>query len=549
MWFGPCPVAQAEGAILAHSQQLAGKTYKKGKRLTAEDVTALAAGGVEAVIVARLEAGDLDEDTAARRLAEACAGDHLRLGTAATGRVNLFAAAKGLAVYDRARLDSVNLVDEALTVAAVDPFTPVEPGQIVATIKVVPLGAPERQVTRAAAAAQAVEAGLLRVAPFQPRRAGLLQTSLPGTRDKVLSKTRETVAARMADLGGTLAGEERVTHAEAEVAAGLQRLREAGCDLVLVVGASATTDRRDTIPAGIQAAGGTVRHYGMPVDPGNLLVVGALGDGTPVLALPGSARSPKMGGNDWVLWRICAGLEVTSEDIMRMGAGGLLKEIPARPLPRAEAAPEHPRPAGAGWRIAAVILAAGRSTRMGGRNKLLERVQGRPLLLAAVDAALASRAEPVVVVTGHERERIETLLADRRVTTVHNPDYAEGLSTSLKAGVAALPGTVDGALILLGDMPGLRAQTLDRLIDAFDPAGGHTICVPLRQGRRGNPALFARRFFPEMQGLAGDVGARRLLEEYGDQVVGVEMPDDGVLVDLDTPDALKSYTGASEPQS
>lgn len=544
MKFGPCPAAEAAGAILAHSQQLAGKTFKKGKQLAEADVAALIEGGVDEVIVARLESGDLGEDAAARRMADACAGAQLCQGTAATGRVNLFAASHGLVVYDRARLDAANLVDEAVTVAAVDPYTPAEPGQLIATIKIIPLGVAEETVTRAADAARDAGEALIHVAPFRAHGVGLVQTVLPGTKDKVLTKTRETITARVSALGSALKQEARVRHAEAQVAEALTRLRAQGCDLLLVFGASATTDRRDTIPAGIEAAGGEVVHYGMPVDPGNLLVYGKLGD-TPVLALPGSARSPKLGGNDWILWRVCAGLKVTSEDIMRLGAGGLLKEIPARPLPRAEAAPEQPRATGNGHRIAAVILAAGESRRMGERNKLLEPVNGQPMLLAAVDAALASRAESVIVVTGHQREAVEAVLADKRITTVHNPHYHEGLGSSLRTGVAALPATVDGVLVILGDMPGLRARMLDRLIDAFDPAGGHTICVPTWRGRRGNPVLFARRFFGEMQEIGGDVGAKRLLQDYSDQVAAVDMPDDSVLVDLDTPEALERYQADS----
>lgn len=540
MFFATVATREAAGAILAHSQQVAGRTFKKGTRLGEDDAAALAAAGVREVVVARLEPGDLGEDAAATQLAATCAGPGIEAGTAATGRVNLFAEADGLLVYDRARLDRVNAVDEALTVAALEPHARVEAGQLVATIKVIPLGVAAATVERAAAIAAAESPALLAMAAFRPHRGGLVQTTLPGTRAKVLEKTVDAVTARLQGLGSELAAEVRVAHTAEAVAQGLAALRERGCDLLLVVGASATTDRRDSLPAGIEAAGGTVLHYGMPVDPGNLLVLGRL-DEVPVLVLPGSARSPKTGGNDWVLWRVCAGLTVTGADIMAMGAGGLLKEIPARPLPRTAAAPRHPRRAAARPRIAALVLAAGQSRRMGADNKLLQPVQGRAMVLHAVAAAEASRAEPVVVVTGHERERLEALLAGRRVTLAHNPDHGEGLSTSLRAGLKALPGDIDGVVVLLGDMPGVQAATIDRLIAAFDPAGGRTICVPTRRGKRGNPVLFARRFFPEMQELTGDVGAKPLIGAYGDQVAAVEMPDDGVLIDLDTPQRLADY--------
>ncbi|MBK1698042.1 NTP transferase domain-containing protein [Rhodovibrio salinarum] len=542
MIFANIPVRDAEGAILAHSQQVGDRTFKKGTRLTAEHVRALQDAAIATVVAARLEPDDLDEDTGALRVAEACAGDHVTLGTAATGRVNLFAEADGVAVFDRARLDAVNLVAEAITLAAVHPYDRVERGQLIATVKVIPLGVPEKTADAAATAAHAGGVPLIRVAPFRPRSCGLVQTTLPGTRDKVLEKTTEAITARVEGLHGRLVAEQRAHHDTDSVARALNELRAQGVELVLILGASATTDRRDVIPAGIEAAGGRVRHYGMPVDPGQLLVLAELG-GIPVLALPGSARSPRVGGNDWVLWRLMAGLEVTGTDIMRMGAGGLLKEIPTRPLPRAAAAPERAPQGDVPPRIAALVLAAGQSSRMGGRNKLLAEVDGQPLLLHAVDAAEGAHAAPVMVVTGHAQAEVARLLQGRAVQTVYNPAYQTGMASSLRAGLSALPRDIDGVVVLLGDMPGVDAATIDRLIEAFDPDGGAAIVAASVHGRRGNPVLLARRFFPEIREIEGDVGAKPILQAYPDQVVLVESPH--AFTDLDTPDALEAYRSGS----
>ena len=221
-------------------------------------------------------------------------------------------------------------------------------------------------------------------------------------------------------------------------------------------GASAIADRRDVIPSALEAIGGHIEHFGMPVDPGNLLMIGGDASGHPVLGAPGCARSPKENGFDWVLMRLLAGLPVAREDITGLGVGGLLMEIVTRPQPRDEPAP-------AGRNIAGVVLAAGRSSRMGGPNKLLEQIAGRPLVRIVVDAVLASRARPVIVVTGHQRERVEAALAGLPVRFVHNPHFADGLGTSLKAGIAALPAGADGAIVCLGDMPQVDAALIDRL--------------------------------------------------------------------------------------
>ena len=175
---------------------------------------------------------------------------------------------------------------------------------------------------------------------------------------------------------------------------------------------------------------------------------------------------------------------------------------------------------------------------MAGRNKLLQPVRGVPVVRGVVIAALASKANPVVVVTGHEAEEVGTALRGLDVTVVHNPRYAEGLSTSIAAGVRALPGDLHGALICLGDMPEICAAHLDALIAAFAPEQGRSIIVPTHRGQRGNPVLWAASFFPELQQLTGDAGARHLLAHHREQVAEVAFASDAVLIDVDTPEAL-----------
>jgi molybdenum cofactor cytidylyltransferase len=539
MHFGPIPLAEAVGAILAHSVRFGKSAFKKGRVLNAEDVAVLQAAGLTEVVAARLDTGDIGEDEAATRLAAAIIGPGLTASAAFTGRVNLFATVHGLLVVDTQRLDRLNLVDEAITLATLPAFTPVEPTRMAATVKIIPFAAPAAAV--AACEAIAADGGpLIRTATFRPLRAGLIQTRLPGVKESVLDKTVGITRDRLTALGATLMQERRTDHTESGVAEAITALHRTGADLLLIAGASAITDRRDVLPAGIERAGGTVDHFGMPVDPGNLLLLARLGD-IPVLGLPGCARSPKLNGFDWVLQRLIAGIPVTRADIMRMGSGGLLTEIPTRPLPRNAAMPTE---APSAPRIAAIVLAAGQSRRMGRANKLLADIQGKPMVAHTVDALLASHARPVVVVTGHEADSVTAALSNRDLQFVHNPLYADGLSTSLRAGLAALPADIDAALICLGDMPRVGPAILDRLIAAYNPVEGRAICVPTAHGRRGNPVLWDRRFFAEMQELAGDVGARHLIGAHADLVCEVPMDETGVLLDIDTPEALAEATRA-----
>lgn len=537
MEFGPVAPEAAIGAILAHGAKADGVSLRKGRVLTAEDAAALRQAGVARVVVARLGPEDVPEDQAAHALAKALAGPGVEIAAPFTGRCNLFAKAPGLARIDAARIDAINAVDEAITVATLADLAPVETRTMLATVKIIPFAAPRAALEKCVALAQ----GAVALAPYAARRAALIQTRLPGTKDSVLAGTEAATRARLTALGGTLERARVCGHDEAALVRELLDAR--GFDPILVIGASAVVDRRDAIPAAIVAAGGTVEHFGMPVDPGNLLLVGKVDDGT-VIGLPGCARSPKLNGFDWVLQRHAAGLPVGKAEIARMGVGGLLAEIP-RPSPRAGAlagsgAPKAPK-------IAAIVLAAGRSSRMAPANKLFVEIDGKTMLARAVEAADASQAAETIVVVGNDAARAKAALPGFR--TIDNPDYASGLASSVRAGIAAVAADFDGAVVLLGDMPMVNAGHVDRLIAAFSPVEGRAICVSAHGGKRGNPVLWGKEFFAEILALDGDQGARAVMRKHEDRLCEVPMPDDGVLVDLDTAEALAAFRAAREKRA
>ncbi|MFO1075584.1 MAG: molybdopterin-binding/glycosyltransferase family 2 protein [Geminicoccaceae bacterium] len=535
MQFARFPLAEAEGAVLAHAVKSDSGVLRKGHRLTSVELDRLRADGVTSVVAARFEADDVPEDQAAQILAAAAGGEAIEVAAAFTGRANLHATARGLLVVDRERIDRFNRIDEAVTFATLPAFAVVDAKQMVATVKIIPLAisASLLELARQELAGEP----LLRVAPFRPWRAWLIQTVLPSVAPKVLDKTVRITRERLAAVGGELVGESRCAHDPAELALAIRAAMADPGDMLLIAGASAITDRGDVLPAGIEAAGGSVEHFGMPVDPGNLLLLAHLA-GRTVLGLPGCCRSPKLNGLDWVLERLAAGIAVTGRDIMGMGVGGLLTEIPSRPQPREGAAAAVPAS------VAALVLAAGQSRRMGGPNKLLLPVGGKPMVRHVVEAALASRAAPVVVVVGHQQHEVRQALRGLKVSFAANPDYETGLSTSLRAGLAALPANASGAAICLGDMPRIDARLLDRLIAAFAPVEGRGIVVPTWRGKRGNPVIWARGYFADMQAVAGDVGARHLIGEHAAAVVEVEMDSDAALIDIDTPDAFASFAAA-----
>jgi molybdenum cofactor cytidylyltransferase len=533
MKFGAMAPADAEGAIAVHSIRKAGLVLRKGTQIGKAEIAALANAGISEIVVARLEPGDVSEDVAAGEIASALAGEGVRVDRAFTGRANLFAEGAGVLVVDKDGVDQINAIDPDITLATLPAFAPVVAGKMIATVKIIPFAVTGSARDEAVSVART--SPLVRVAPYKVRKVGVVSTMLPGLADKVIEKTLRVTAERLAPAGATIVSELRVPHETRALAQALERTLKSGAELVIVFGASAIADKRDVIPAAVEAVGGKVEHFGMPVDPGNLLLV-ADAQGHPVLGAPGCARSPKENGFDWVLARLLCALPVTREDITGMGVGGLLMEIVTRPQPRsAEETVKR--------RVAAIVLAAGRSTRMGGPNKLLAEIGGKPLVRIAVQEALGSPARPVIVVTGHQHERVEAALKGLPVTIVHNPDFADGLSTSLKAGIAALPPDADGVIVCLGDMPQVDAALIGRLIAAFDPERGALVVVPTIEGKRGNPVVWSRRFFSALATLDGDVGARHLIASYPEAVSEVALSDRAALVDVDTPeafDALKS---------
>lgn len=327
MKFGPVPVDQAEGAILAHSVQVDETKLRKGVWLEAAHVQALQDAGLSDVIVARLDARDMHEDAAADALAAALVPDPVAAGVtlskAYTGRVNIKAGAPGVVALDGAALTAFNEINPMITLATVPERQQVAAGNMVGTVKVISYAVPEDDVAQACAIAR----DALRLQPVIFEAATLIITDIPGG---VGDKGRDAIESRLQALGMKLAECLTVPH---EVGALAEALVKASGDMVLVLTGSATSDPNDVAPSAVRQAGGTVARFGMPVDPGNLLFLAALGS-KPVIGLPGCARSPALNGADWVLSRVACGVPVSGADIAAMGVGGLLKEIPTRPMPR-----------------------------------------------------------------------------------------------------------------------------------------------------------------------------------------------------------------------
>lgn len=532
MIFGRFALADARGGLLAHAVQIPSKTLRKGTLLDDEALAMLTAAGLKYLTIAKLEPGDVPEGEAATKLGNWLCIGPTGLASAAPihGRVNLYATVTGVVRLDSARLLNLNLLDEAITLATLSDGAIVNTGDLVATLKIIPFAVPGDKLNMAKALLADVP--VLQVKPFKPLMTGLILSRLPHVKDSVIDGTIAATRARIVARSGTLLDPIITPHDADPIATAINQLRNAGAELILICGASAVTDRLDIAPEAIRRAGGAITQFGMPVDPGNLICLGALGD-TPVSVLPGCARSPALNGIDWVLDRIFANEAVDRAAIAAMGAGGLLKDATPRPIPR----PKRP----SAPRIAALVLAAGVGSRMRGQNKMLSALpSGQLMIKQTLLNITSSQASPIIVVTGHKAEATRAALEDSGVEIVFAPDYAEGMAASLRAGIKALPETADGVLICLGDMPLVSSDVLDTLIAKFDPVTQHEIIFPSFYGQRGNPVLWGRRFFSDLLSLSGDAGAKALLPRFGVFCLDVAVESDGVLRDFDTPEALAS---------
>jgi len=518
MHFEEVAVAKAQGWSLAHSIRCNKKRHSKGTYLTDTIVSELAKAGIKAVMAYKLEQDDISENDAAELVAQHIAGSHCTIAKPTHGRCNILASNDGLACI-RASLNKFNTLSDDIGIATIKNNQPVRAGQLIATIKVVPYGINNKVLKSLLS-----ETELISISPYQPFAASLVFTG-----SQIHTKTLNVTQRRISNLNGQLEATTNVPHTKAAIRDYLKQAQE---DIIMVSGISAISDQRDTLPSALIEAGGTIIQLGMPVDPGNLLMLGMLGNKV-VIGMPGCAKSPALNGFDWVLERFAARLPIDAKVIRGMGIGGLLAETPLRPEPRIPFTDTDNQ-------TAAVILAAGKSSRSGTIHKLLADLNGQPVLAKTLETIRVAACSPAYVVTGHAREKIASLFSSD-ITEVYNKTYTDGMGTSLSAGISALPETIDQAIICLADMPFVRSETFSSLQQASDTIPNADIFIPTFNGKRGNPVLWRKSQFAQLIQLSGDVGGRSIIHANPHLVYEVPVDDPGILIDLDTPTALQQF--------
>ena len=536
MEFGPRPLTECLNAILAHTAFVKDGRIAKGTRLNSDHLERLEAAGIKQLVVANLEDNELDEDDAASQLAAALMPTNVRLSEAKTGRLNIYARDRGLLRFDRKKLRAINLINEGVTLATVQHNQLVEAGDMIATLKIIPYGVPQSVV--ADVIAYTDHCPILTFHAIRPRSFSLIQTRVPGMKDQIFKTTEETTKARLNQLGCALVDSRIVAHTPDAVKDAIHNTEQYGPDGFLICGASAIADRRDVVPAGILAAGGKVDHLGMPVDPGNLLMMARIND-KPIVGMPGCARSPRLNGFDWVLHLLLADLPVDNTEIADMAAGGLLMEIASRPLPRKMTERKQLDQIS----IGAVLLAAGESRRMGETNKLMLEIDSVPVIRRTAINLIDAGIKDIVVVTGHQKNMVTEALQGLPLRFSHNANYSSGQATSLACGILQLAANAHGAaLIALGDMPFVSAELITALLHdhASLSDAEHRISFPVFAGRRGNPVIWGKTFFEQLTRLSGDIGGRTILAQHRNAANSLSWHDNSIHQDIDAPDDFYS---------
>lgn len=529
MKFEERELANAIGWALAHSLKCGGKRLPKGTVLSERIVNQLADHDINTAQVFLLDDTDIDEDTAAVQAATLICGPGLSVRPAGRGRANLVAESDGVFLPGDA-VNYLNQLDDAFSVASLRSASRVNQGQLAATVKLIPYGLAAHILEENKKAPQCS------VAKFQSFRAALVMTGPEAT-----PKTMAALTERVERLHGILSGEMSSDHAVKPVCDALAKLTKTDSDLVLLLGASAISDIRDVLPTALQAAGGKIIKLGMPADPGNLLMLGQLGKKT-VIGLPGCARSPALNGLDWILERFAAGMPLDKPTITSLGTGGLLKEPVGRQVPRTQG---PSRNATNLTNFSAVVLAAGRSTRAGNAHKLLSKIGDTPVITATLNCIGKCMEKAghmdIVVITGHDAERLKACLRPNSATIIHNEQFTSGMGSSLALGIQSLGRSCSYAFVCLADMPFIQPSTFLALMKQAKDQAGAAILIPTFHGKRGHPVLWSQHFFPELRKLGGDSGGKAVIQHHSEKIIEVPVEDPGILIDLDTPEMLAQF--------
>jgi len=538
MQFGEFPVYDALGIELVHDVKCRDKTLKKGTVLNASDISLLKFSGIKTVTGVRFSSEDILPETAADILLKAMIGDYLRYTLPdKTGYSEIFADTDGTFVFDRNRFNRFNAHCENISLVTIQPDTPVYKGQFLGNLRLSGPAINAETLNEAVTKISGI-GSLLKIAPYAFCKIGFIRTIMNNSSVPPLDEDK--LAARFGAFGLDVVYSDLCEHTVAAVEKAVRDAIDAQAEIVLVESQVPPLHRDDIVPTGFKEAAGDIDRLGWPVDEGLSLVIGHKND---VKLLGYCAEDADKPAFDRLLRFLATKSMPANEDIPDLALNGLsLTRMTKRITPEQMSRSMNVESVSDSHKIAVVILAAGSSRRMIGTNKLLETVNGLPMIEHAVRSALSSEADYVAVVTGHDAKFIERRLEQYDVKIVRNPDYVSGVLGSIRLGLAVLPPDIAGAVVLPADMPAFTEEYIDKLIDAFDfKAPRPPVVVPTFGSVRHNPVLWPKDLFKVVKIVPEDSQWVPTLIEHSDYIKDIPLKDDLPLTDINTRGDLAKF--------
>ena len=528
MYFGDINVKDSLNCILAHTIVINKKKISKGTIITEIEKAYFINNKIKTIVCAKLDKNDFHEDKAANEIAETFKNNSIASEKAYTGRANILAKKSGLLVIDEEKINKFNMISDDITIATLNNNSTVKKGEMLATIKIISFSIKKSFIEKIK---RTIYKKAILVNPYINKKCALILTHHKKENIKLNAISERRINERLKNLNSSLDIIYNCEHNSKEISKNINLILKKKIDLIMILGSSAIVDIKDKIPEAINFSKGKIIRFGMPVDPGNLLLLGKIKN-THVIGLPGCARSPSLNGFDWVLEKVISNTNITKLNISNMGVGGLLKTLNIRAKTEKEST---------NYNITNIILAAGQSKRMKEKNKLLIKIDNKTMIEKIVDTALKSIANNTIVVLGHENDILQNLLNNKNITTIVNKEYLKGQSSSLQLGISALPEDCDAAIVILGDMPNISSRLINQLIENYKPNDNKSIIIPTYKNKKGNPVLIDREFFPDILSIKGDKGAKDIIMANKKYISEIPQKNSTIVEDIDTKEDLANY--------
>ena len=524
-------IQETFGCLLMHSVFLEDGRIRKGKIIDKNDIAMMERSDIEKVQVGELEDDDIGENAASGLIAKAIATNQFSVSPTLSGKTNITSIADGLIEIDEGNVTKLNNLSPNIAVSTLNNHDVVYRGDHTVSVKIISFVISSSDLDKILNFLKKNK--IVKLKKFKSMRFGVIYTIAKNEKRSLIEKTKKSIMSRIGNYNSTIMDERVLPHNSASIKNNVVELLENNINCILLFLSTSVTDVNDIVPTVINDLGGKINSFGMPVDPGNLTLSGKIND-VDIIVAAGSARSDSLNGFDWHLNCLHANIEVSQEMVNSLGVGGLLKDIDFAVKRKRVSKTIDTKKSN----IAAVVLCAGESKRMGNRNKLLLKVAGKSLIKNYIDNISKSNVSEIVIVTGYQSIEIERELEGYDVKFIHNEKYREGMSTSLNTGINSLSKNINAAIICLPDMPMIGIYEINKLIEYYNPKIGNEICIATYNDQRGNPVLWDRKYFKKLMQIKGDKGGRYLLPKFLEQSVEVVLGE-AVAFDVDNESSYK----------